>query len=69
MKYRRTEDFAVVGIHQNYVTLEANEWDVGIDGHWVVTLYLNPEDALLLADKLRRYALGMQIKCSAGSPQ
>lgn len=53
-------DFAVVGVHQGNVVLEANEWDIGIGEHYVVTLYLEPEEALQLAEKLTLCAIGMQ---------
>ena len=53
-------DFAAVGIHRSRVVLEANEWDFGIGAHYVVTLYLEPEEALQLAEKLTLCAIGMQ---------
>jgi hypothetical protein len=41
------------------VVLEANEWDFAIHGHRVVTLYLDPEHALWLADQLTACAAAM----------
>ena len=60
MKNKGTGDFAVVGIHEDNVFLEANEWDLGIGEHYVVTLYLEPEDALQLAENLTLCANGVQ---------
>jgi hypothetical protein len=60
MKNRGAGDFAVVGIHQDNVFLEANEWDSGDGTHYVVTLYLEPAEALQLAEKLNLCAIGVQ---------
>lgn len=60
MENRDTGDFAIVGIHQGSVLLEANEWDARTERHWVVTLYLAPEQALHLAEKLSLCATHMQ---------
>lgn len=59
MKNRSTGDFAVVGLHQGKVFLEANEWDVGIGQHYAVTIYLEPGDALRLSEELNLCATGV----------
>ncbi len=59
MNNRAAGDFAVVGIHEGKVFLEANEWDVGIRQHYVVTLYIEPAEAVRLAEKLNLCAIDM----------
>ena len=59
MNHRGAGDFALVGVHEGKVFLEANEWDVGIGQHYVVTLYLEPGDARRLAEELNLCANGM----------
>ena len=59
MKVEDTTDFAVVGLFRAAVVLEANEWDVSVGAYRVVTLYLNPEDARMLADQLCSCANGV----------
>lgn len=57
-KQRTAGDFAVVGIHQGNVLLEANEWDPRIGSYWAVTLYLAPDQAIQLAEELTLCADG-----------
>ena len=56
-----TRDFAIVGIHKGRVVVEANEWDLSLGVYRVVTLYLNPDNALKLAEQL--------VSCAAGANQ
>ena len=60
MKDKSTRDYAIVGIHRGNIFLEANEWNVAVDRHYVVTLYLEPGDAMQLAEQINLCALGMQ---------
>ena len=59
MKIRGTGDFAVVGLHESKVFLEANEWDVSIGQHYAVTIYLEPGEALRLSEELNLCATGV----------
>ena len=59
MKNRVDGDFALVGVHEGKVFLEANEWDVGIGQHYAVTLYLEPREARRLAEELNLCANSM----------
>ncbi len=52
MKNLTTQDFAVIGISEGNVFLEANEWDISQGFYRTVTLYLSPEYAKNLADQL-----------------
>jgi len=52
MKNETTQDFAVVGVSNEKVVLEANEWDMTLGLYRVVTLYLSTEYARKLADEL-----------------
>lgn len=54
-----TKDFAIIGVFGGSVVLEANEWDLSMGIYRVVTLYLNPENALDLAEQL--------VSCAAGA--
>lgn len=58
MRNEETGDFAVVGVYEATVVLEANEWDRAMGIYRVVTLYLEPNGARQLADQLRDCALG-----------
>jgi len=53
-----TGDFAVIGVHGETVVLEANEWDLAMGVYRVVTLYLRPANARILADQLCSCANG-----------
>jgi len=59
MKNGDTQDFAIVGVFGGQVVLEANEWDLSLGVYRVVTLYLNPADALSLSGQL--------VSCAAGA--
>jgi hypothetical protein len=52
----QSNDFARIEVESGHVALEANEWDQTINGHHVVTLYLHPMEARLLAETLTRNA-------------
>jgi len=53
-----TGDFAVAGVQGGTVILEANEWDLAMRVYRVVTLYLRPTNARMLADQLHSCANG-----------
>jgi hypothetical protein len=58
MRDEETGDFAVVGVYEGTVVLEANEWDRVMGIYRVVTLYLDPAGARQLAEQLQNCALG-----------
>ena len=58
MQNEETGDFAIVGVYEGTVVLEANEWDRVMGIYRVVTLYLDPNGARQLADQLHDCALG-----------
>jgi hypothetical protein len=58
MKDEDTQDFAIAGVFGGHVVLEANEWDLSLGVYRVVTLYLNPEHALMLSEQLASCAVG-----------
>lgn len=60
MSNRHIGDYAVVGVHKGNVFLEANEWDVTVGRHFVVTLYLEPEEAIQLAEQINLCARGAE---------
>ena len=60
MPGRDTADFAVVGVFEGSVVLEANEWDLALGSYRVVTLYLAPDSARSLADQLQHCASGVE---------
>lgn len=59
MSNTRPGDFAVVGFHEGKIFLEANEWDAKAGRHFVVTLYLEPTEAIQLADQINLCATGL----------
>ena len=60
MNRKRTRDYAVVGVYDGNIFLEANEWNVSAGEHYVVTLLLEPDEALQVAEQIRLCAIGMQ---------
>ena len=54
-----TRDFAIIGVHKGRVAVEANERDLAMGVYRVATRYLNPENALKLAEQL--------VSCAAGA--
>lgn len=50
-------DFALIGTEAGSVILEANEWDLALNGYRSVTLFLHPMEARLLAGQLARNAV------------
>lgn len=60
MNSKRTRDYAVVGVHDGVIFLEANEWDVAVGRHYVVTLHLQPTEAIQLAEQINLCAIGIQ---------
>jgi hypothetical protein len=52
MSDRNNADFAVVGVFEGQIFLEANEWDASRGHFQVVTLYLEPGHALDVAEQL-----------------
>jgi hypothetical protein len=59
MNSKKPGDFAVVGIHEGVVFLEASEWDEAACRHFVVTLYLPPDEAIRLAEQINLCAVGL----------
>lgn len=59
-------DFAIVGVYEGTVVLEANEWDRTMGVYRVVTLYLDPDGARQLADQIHNCALGADRSGGAG---
>ena len=60
MTSQETADFAVVGVFEGAVVLEANEWDFAMEVYRVVTLYLHPDSARSLAEQLTSCANGVE---------
>jgi len=60
VQHEETGDFAVIGVFEGTVVLEANEWDRIMGIYRVVTLYLDPAGARQLADQLHHCALGAE---------
>lgn len=60
MNRKRTRDYAVVGIYDGNIFLETNEWNTLASKHYVVTLLLEPEEALQLAEQINLCAIGVQ---------
>ena len=52
MSGNKNADFAVVGVFEGQIFLEANEWDASRGHFQVVTLYLEPDHALDVAEQL-----------------
>ena len=52
MRNESTQDFAIVGVCDGNVVLEANEWDISLSLYRTVTLYLSKQYAKELADQL-----------------
>lgn len=66
MQHGETGDFAVVGVFEGTVVLEANEWDSVMRIYRVVTLYLDPAHAREIADQLHHCAMGADHGDGAG---
>ena len=58
MSIHENADFAVVGVFEGSVVLEANEWDFKRGVYRVVTLYLSPDTARGVAEQLVHCASG-----------
>ncbi|MGB5200378.1 MAG: hypothetical protein WBR56_10820, partial [Sedimenticolaceae bacterium] len=66
MSGKNNADFALVGVFEGQIFLEANEWDATRGHFQVVTLYLEPDNALDLAEQL--FSCAAVLAGSAGSP-
>ena len=65
MRNEPTQDFAVVGVCDGKVVLEANEWDLSLGLYRTVTLYLSSQYAQEIADQLVICSGGTDLDCAA----
>ena len=66
MSGNKNADFAVVGVFEGQIFLEANEWDASRGHFQVVTLYLEPDHALDVAEQL--FSCAAVLAGNAGAP-
>ncbi len=66
MSGKNNADFAVVGVFEGQIFLEANEWDASRSHFQVVTLYLEPDHALDVAEQL--FSCAAVLGGNAGAP-
>lgn len=66
MSGKNNADFALVGVFEGQIFLEANEWDATRGHFQAVTLYLEPDNALDLAERL--FSCAAVLAGNAGAP-